>query len=641
MKKIFTLLTGAAIAMMANAGVPVKVTVDDASHVDYLEYNGNKYTFESNVLEFEAVNYETAYLYLTEPWALQPGCTYTCKPTWSEETWTNEYYQDYKSTVQLYLDPSSYEWYDFTISTVNMVDLRNNACEVNVHGDPSLMRLEYNDTYYTPQLAEGKNTIHFMDSESPIHIYGYDYTYALYQVVWNGEEMIAEDYSWYLDVKGGDVLDIYPEWPDKDVTVTFSFLGDASADDISEFELDYKAVADFSKPVVGKMGQYLSVGIESITKDIVSLKVNGEDYELSPYYPYYTTRLKEDIVLELNMTKKPVWTGHVTVDDCTRIRYQVAGGKYKYPESNEFTIDLPANDSYSSITFMARDGNSKIKSVKVDGVYAYNYDGEYYVSYEKDGQQINILTEAIVRNDAWMFYFDSPEKTRDEAKNLYGWWMDCAMSSRQEELDGMQAGYNYIPSCRADFPFRIGVNAPYEGVLDSYVFAYLNNEPCHLEYQKNISYWTIEPADKDVFKLYVMDEAGVEPAHSSVTFSINDETAVVSTIVDKIKEVAVANNMVIDNQLPGTLYEMTLSEGCTIMVNDAEIEADEDGTYRFTINDNTTVSITKISGIADAAVDAADDGSVYNMLGVKVSDGDVKNLPAGIYLKKGSKIYVK
>ncbi|MCF0213700.1 MAG: hypothetical protein HUK13_07765, partial [Muribaculaceae bacterium] len=70
----------------------------------------------------------------------------------------------------------------------------------------------------------------------------------------------------------------------------------------------------------------------------------------------------------------------------------------------------------------------------------------------------------------------------------------------------------------------------------------------------------------------------------------------------------------------------------------------EEGTvYYFDLVKDLKVEILKgesgISTIADD--DNAADNAVYNILGVKVSNGSTDNLPAGLYIQKGQKFYVK
>ncbi|MCF0214018.1 MAG: hypothetical protein HUK13_07775, partial [Muribaculaceae bacterium] len=47
------------------------------------------------------------------------------------------------------------------------------------------------------------------------------------------------------------------------------------------------------------------------------------------------------------------------------------------------------------------------------------------------------------------------------------------------------------------------------------------------------------------------------------------------------------------------------------------------------------------SGIDTITADSAADSAVYTLMGVKVSNGAIDALPAGIYVQQGRKVYVK
>ena len=643
MKKLFTLFALAVVAMTAYA-IPFKMTVDDASHVDYLEYDGTVYKFEDgNVLEFDATANATAVLYLVDPWALDPASTYSNKSVWSSDPYYNQsIYQDYKSAVNIYIYPESNEWYEYNIKTVDMSALRKNSCEVYVHGDPSKARISYNATYVEPTLVEGKNVIKFMDNETPMTIGSTDYKQALYEVYLNNERVLNKDYSWYLEIKDGDVLDIFTEWPDKDVTVTLTFSGDATAKDFGTFQINYQDV-DASEPAVGKMGDYFSVYCNTSYFNFVSMTVNDVVQEISPYYVYYSGRLSEDMVIDINMTAKPKWNATVTVDNYENIKYRFSNNseEYFYPESNTFTVEFPENPSFS-LDILARSGDSKIESVTANGEAVsenWRTPGVYSVWFYSDGYEVNVTTSTIERNEAFVCYFDSPEKTQDPDKQLYGWYLNSKVSSRNQELvDNMRAGYNAIAMGPVDLPFTFAVNGPLEGAVDTYVFAYLNNVAWPLDLENYETTWSLDLKNNDVFKVYIADEA---PETYQVSFSVSDPSVVEFAVVDLCHEFAVDNDTNLVDQLPGTEIGLEVVEGAVVKVNDVVEEPVEDNVYLLTVNSDMKVDITKESGIDSVTVAEDTDAPVYNLMGVKVSNGSTDALPAGLYVKKGVKVLVK
>ena len=636
MKKLFTLLTFVAVALIANA-YPVTITVDDASHIDRLEYNHQVYKFTGNTLELEANVNEAAQLYFADPWAMDPSSHYQNMYPDADDPYDYKFGCDYQTVVDLYLySNSGYEWSKYFVNTVNMADLRTNSFTVNVHGDPAKVSMQYSVSYYEPKLVEGENKLKFWSKEGdPLVIKSVDSNDALYQVWLNGDNIADSDYEWNFLLLNGDIIDIYTEWPDKDVTVTLTLNGDASVDDILSYKIN-NVDADPTAPVTAKMGQSYFIQFDCILKEITSVKVNGEPYDMG-WNTTYSTRLASDFNFEITMKKKPCWTANVTVDNPSHIVYNVGGGKRVYPEEKNFTIEVPAETSYS-IGIEPRDASCSIVSVELDGKKQSVSGGSCYVYLTKDNQTINITTKGIDRKETLIFYIDSPEKSRDKDKGLLGWWVLLNDYSYQQEIqENVKAGYNEIPFNLADCPFEFGVSCYAEG---QWVYVYLNNEAWDLapsEYS-----WKFMPEDKDVLKMYIAEEANVGPERSSVKFSVADPEAVVSTLVDGVTEVAVGNDMVIADQLPGTLFEMTLARGYEVLVNDVRIEPDEDGVCSFEVNGDLNVNVRKDAGIEDVTVTEPNtDAPIYNLMGVKVSDGSTDNLPAGIYVSKGAKIRVK
>ena len=637
MKKLFTLLTIATMALVANA-YPVTITVDDASHVDYLEYNGQRYTFSGNVLEMEANAEADAYLHLAEPWGLDPSSRYWNKYPKSEKANEFEFSQDYKSVVRMYFYASSgYEWSKYQINTIDMDQFRTETCTVTLHGDPSAVFLAYSDTEFRPTLSTGDNTLKFMPKESPFEIKHTGDREALYQVKLNGEPVVNPDYRWYLNVKSGDVIYIDTEWPDEEVTVSVTLKGDAVVDDFYAFRINYENVENPLEPIKAKMGDYIDLELDNTYRKLVSSTLNGEKVDMG-YNLEYKGRITGDMNFVFEMTNKDLWKVNTTVDVPTRIQYIVRNYKTMYPTEENFVIDYPANSS-ATINISTKSPNYKITSVKLDGVDQINYSGTYSVTPKKDGQELVITTEALDRNNSFIFYFDSPEKTHNATKGLNGWWMDCAQYAYAEEVKAsIKAGYNEVYFNEGDFPFKIGVNGYTAG---KYAFAYYNGDSWPLPAEQTEIYWPLYPQDKDVFKLFIADEEGQEPGMYDVRFTVDNPASVVSAVMDKVTEVEVANDLVLPYILQGTQFEIAVAEGVEVKVNDVSIEAVE-GVYCFSIVGPTNISISGDSGIDSVTVTEPDAAApIYNLMGVRVSNGTTDTLPAGIYVQQGRKVYVK
>ena len=637
MKKLFTLLTVATMSLIANA-YPVTITVDDPSHIDHLEYNNKTYTFESNVLELEANVDGNATLYLVDPWVMDPESSYTNKYI-DGDAYDFSFGSDYESSTTLYLYPSSgYEWGKYNVKTLNIEEKRTETCTINVHGDPSNVSLLLSSTYSKPKLVEGENVLKFMEAESEFRIDSEDSYKKLYKVEVNGEVVNEPSHCWVIKVKNGYKIDIYTDFPDEEVTISLTFAGDASLDDVKSCMINEEPVADFSQPFTAKMGEQVYVQYYCIMKEITSFEVNGKEAELDYTFGYYCI-LTEDMNFKIDMKNKPVWKASVTIDDPKRIKYSVGGGKVVYPDETTFTVEVPAN-TYFPIGFECRNASCNILTVDLDGNPQSVSYGASYVYLEKDNQNIVITTEDVIREESFAFYINSLKKADDSEKGLYGFYAYSPDYVYYQDLQELKDGYTELPFRASDCPFEfnVGGDAWNEG---RYVFSYYNNVAWPLDYNET-SIWKFTPEDKDVFKMYIVDEAGVAPEVSSVKFTVVAPEAVVSTFVDIVKEVNVSNDLVIEDQLPGTMFEMTLARGYEVLVNDVRIEPDEEGVCRFTVDGDLNVNVRKDAGIEGVTITEADaEAPVYNLLGVKVSNGSTENLPAGIYVSKGAKIRVK
>ena len=96
--------------------------------------------------------------------------------------------------------------------------------------------------------------------------------------------------------------------------------------------------------------------------------------------------------------------------------------------------------------------------------------------------------------------------------------------------------------------------------------------------------------------------------------------------------------------LQGTQVDIT-AEDISVTVNGTAVTP-VDGTFTFTVSDDTEVSIAKPTAISDIhAGETTAVRDVYNMQGVKVADNAdnaaISNLPAGIYIINGKKIVIR
>ena len=636
MKKLFTLLTLALAAFAAQAKpCDVTIHIDDPSHADKVVFNGNTYTFDADgYIRFTSSESNGARIYTVDPWVLTDKCNYTMDD--------DIYYEiDCGASNQYYFyidcDVPSKIVYEFKTSTVE--ELRKNTCTVNVVGNPEKVLLNL-QSWINPRtiedLKEGENIIKYLDTEYTFVFASTDDYHPVYEVYHNGQKHEQAHNVWTIEVKDGDRIDVYTEYPPEDVTISIDYKGDASPASIKEFMIGGVAVADASQPIVALKGERMSISFNNLNYIVDDLKVNGEAVEVSDWSASYQCILEQDLNIEVKQTKKPVWTANVTVDDYTRIKYLEAGTE-KTPTSNTFVVEI-AQDAADlmPVYFYPSTVDVQIDRCTADGkdaTYSELVNG-YYVAMEEYVQEIVITTSVIKRNDTFAFYFDDPEATKDPDLGFNGWWMDCDLLKRDVNKE-IHQGYSIVPFAPIDGEFRFTVFGEKETVKSN-VHVYLNNAA--LDMFDAGGYWRITPDNADVMKAYISAEA---PEFYDVTFTVVGDNVVKSARVDGVRAIDVVDGLVL-SELPSTSVAISLVKGYDVKVNGEKVQPGVDGVYSFAVTGDTKVWIEEEgAGIEDieAPIDANSD--VYNMLGVKVSNGDVTNLPAGIYVQKGRKVLVK
>ena len=655
MKKIFTLLSLALVAFMAQA-TRVSVHVDDVSHIQKFVVNGEEKTFNADgyyydeTFEGESLD---CYLYTAAPYVIDDE---------------NSYYMDeyptgdvYKCSVISYYSDHYNIWVgdysrqiDYEIVTVDDAVVRKNTATFKIHGNPEKVSLYNNYTYNQIDFTEEETTFRFMDQEANPTLQANDSSNPLYKVEVNGDELTERNWNknYDLQLNNGDIIDVYTEWPEKDITVTLVFKGEAGRKSICGLQLGGKDLLDpsnpidLTQPIVGKMGQTFQMTLTGTNYTTNQFSINGVDQEIVSYGNSYSDILTEDLTFVIDQTKKPCYTATVTVDDYTRIKYDEAYVYDLVPTSNTFVIEVAQESaSWCSVSISPIDYTVNIDKCTFDGVeLEKNYYGDYSMNLSEGTHEVNVETSVIERNDMFSFYFNSPEKIAQY--NVGGWNFSCSGSmARNESLyKSIKPGYNYIDFGAADGDFSFFT---YGG--EDVINFYKNNEKVEGQTGWGVT-WTFTPTDGDSYKVYVTNE---EPSFYTATFAVEDEAAVLGAYVDGIKEIEVGDKAEF-NELQETGFSLLIAEGYIVKLNGEEIDPMEEPVenvsrgveskvYYFDLVKDTDVRIVKEeSGIDSISVEEnVANPAVYNMLGVKVSNGTTDNLPSGFYVQKGRKIYVK
>lgn len=269
--------------------------------------------------------------------------------------------------------------------------------------------------------------------------------------------------------------------------------------------------------------------------------------------------------------------------------------------------------------------NYSINSMTVNGETAELWDGSYTKMVMSD---IAIVIDAtpIIRTDRVITYTTNWSKVNNYY-NYYGYELANDMGNTIE----LASGYGEMWVCSDDNPFTFHCYAEEEGTL----WVYLNNELLESEwgtYEFNLK-------DGDVFKVFLQSEV---PSYN-VTFVLDGFSADYQPIVTTDR-ITVLSNLDPITVLTGTEVTIAPQEGMTIYsvdVDDVPVTAAEDGSYTVTITANSVINISaNESGIL--GVEASADGvhSVYNLQGQPLNIAPA-NLPSGLYIVDGRKVWVK
>ena len=638
------------IVINASQSVEVVFHVDDPSHVKSMIVADQAYQFDNEGnLTVNATEYCQWTLSTIEPYVISAKSSYMDYYS-GGDVYQGSLYTDYKSeyTNDVYVyDGGPYKT-EYNIVTVDKSVIRPYSAQINIIGDPSKVRMWNDYSYKSQYFTENVNTYRFMDEESKIAISSVDSNYNLYKVLHNDEE-VERGYNFEMTLADGDEVDVYTDWPDKDVTVTFELQGDACNKSFTEACIDYQTITDFSHPVVAKMGQTIDIYVAYINYTTDLFTVNGVEQKVDEWGAQYSGLLTEDLAIVLKQTKKECYTANVTVNDCSLIRYNEACVDNIKPTSNTFTVEVAKDQAQDNpVLFYPVDYATQLDECLVDGIPAkYNeYDRAFRVDLTEDTKEIVINASHIERPYMFSFYFNSPQKASSESADIYalqGWWMSCEFPGRESEMmQSMKAGYNFIDFGNMDGQFQFGLMGD-EADIDKNAHLYYNNAKQASPYYR--APFLFYPQDGDIFKVYITE--GVEPSFYTATFAVEDDAAVLGAYTDGINEFEVKDKTE-RYELQETGFTLLLADGYIVKLDGEEIEPmeepvlarSEEGTvYYFDLVKDLKVEILKgesgISTIADD--DNAADNAVYNILGVKVSNGSTDNLPAGLYLQKGQK----
>lgn len=519
---------------------------------------------------------------------------------------------------------SSYnEGETWTVVSGLEADIRTGVCHVTVD-DASKVRMQRSGTYSDVTLSDGLNEVHYIPgTETQLMIASAVYGTPLYKVTHNGTEKESQYGTWYIDLTGEDEIEIQANYPDVDFPVHFTYADEESKGFITGITVDGTEVnnyndADFSV----KAGSSITISGNTSDYALDELTVNGTP--VTYFYGSHTLTVTDETTVSVKAHKYGSISATLNIDDPANVKVY-RGNSYNGQlieglVSGANTIEV--SETNTTISIAAESGCFITSVTDNDGQSYYaDYSGYYTLSL-KDGMTVDIVSGRIARDSKAIVYVDD----RAAAATYFSF----TRNDRSEVA--LESGYNTVDFYSGDNPMGLSwYGAPYANV-------YLNDATVAPMYENSTTY-QVELNDGDILKIYLASN----PKTCGVTFTVGDDVnaATISVKRDIIKSV---NNLTESvSVLAGTQFDIT-AEDISVTVNGTAVTP-VDGTFTFTVSDDTEVSIAKPTAISDIRAGEATAGSdVYNMQGVKVignaNSDAISSLPAGIYLINGKKVVV-
>lgn len=315
----------------------------------------------------------------------------------------------------------------------------------------------------------------------------------------------------------------------------------------------------------------------------------------------------------------------------------------------ENTITAEANSYFTAYTNTASDGTEyEWSSITFAGTEQLTAASSSFSGYlPADPCSIEMTVSEVVRDLPFVIYIDKlPANLYPEATSSVGSWSMYFSNASSYSFYKQQEGYQTCYTRYADGNIYVS----------AYVYDETNYPYSYAVYKDGdqISGSTVTPDENSVIKLFAWTET--TPAPYNVAFTATDKALEILagyevkkdivasvTIYNGASEVAVGYTewtitpVAVANSTLDTTEEYYL----TISVGGEALTADESGVYKFSTTAATSVDFNaQSSGIRNISIDNSfNNTDVYNLQGIRVAtDGDVNNLPAGIYIVGGRKV---
>ncbi len=481
---------------------------------------------------------------------------------------------------------------------------------VNVD-DASMVKFFIGDNSMTP-LNNGANTITFDSRETTtFRLKPADYFTPFHMVKIDGRE-IAWSFPEYVitNVRNGSVIDIITKLPEGSVDITITG-NDAGLESVTAVKVDGKAIEDWSATgtVAVPIGSFFEISCDTKNYFHDSFTVDGVR---KAFYGTYDATVIAPFTIDIQAHVRGIISFTLVVDDPENL--DVYPGSYVSESSVPFEIKagenkLTVKESAPYICFAARP-ECFIESVTDEA-------GNTYSNYASvtEGKTITVKTKRIIRDREAIIYVD-------DAGYNNSWYLADANAAKKE----LTSGYQTLNFAEEESPFTF-----YAGNVGGSQI-YLNDNLLQGDLWDR---YETTLGDGDVLKFFLKGEPAIRTAEVIATEGLE-----YTLYKDLIVPIEVKRKLRLQD---GTMITIVPAEGTLMYVTagDKKIEADEKGNFNFALDNDMAVRISDTpSGLAELTVDEAADTTVYNLQGMPVGTS-LEELPAGVYIRGGVKVYVK
>ncbi|MDE6536341.1 MAG: hypothetical protein K2K82_10100 [Muribaculaceae bacterium] len=527
-----------------------------------------------------------------------------------------------KPRVSMYLSASEYpEGANFTISCTTLAEVRTVHVSIEVvDGTADEIVVRRNGTYDPVPSSEWSDLALNPSSELPLQISAADYSKSIYKVEVNGIEQEASYGSFNLnDLKNGDKIKVWPNFPDVSVPVKFTYVNEGTEGAVSSVYVNNQLL-DESEWSTGeftvKLGDKLGVSFNTSGYNISSVTVNGES--VSTYSYSETISDETPLTFVIDAEKYPDYT--------VKLYYPAGTIRVYNSYGTDNPIELPEGED--EVTLTIERGKNYINIVAAEGyaiTSAINLETENSVYIPvgiNSDMEIAIYTEKFDRDNLCVLYLAPNPASEDGSWNYANVTLSMYDSNLRKVITP-SLGYNFIHYAEQDRPFSLSFYPDYK--------IYINGEESENVYGRWSGLEDLE--SNSVIKVFAKD---AEVPTYNLTID-NQSDGGVEILADYVKALEGTEATVLGaTDIEFVTVSATDSEGQSayiIKVNGEEVTANAEGKTIAHIEADSSISIEVDSKVSITEITSEGNAPIYNLQGMRV-----KNARGGIFIQNGRKV---